>query len=55
MRDVPDYKLDPPEDDRKVIAVCEECGECIREGDDYYKFSFGCICEYCVNDARKVG
>lgn len=31
---VPDYMIDPPEDDREIVATCEECGEVIYEGEE---------------------
>ena len=48
-------RIEPPDDDRPVIAVCEECGNDIygesesEYGDDYFDIpSYGCIHEDCI-------
>lgn len=45
--------LEPPEDDREILGYCEECGEPIREGDDFYLLMDCHFCEACVDSARR--
>lgn len=52
--DVPDYRLDPPEDKRKRVYSCAICGEDILEGDDYYNIpGYGICCESCIDDCKQ--
>lgn len=51
--DVPDYRLDPPEDKRKRVYRCAICGDDILEGDDYYDIpKLGKCCEACIDDCK---
>jgi hypothetical protein len=53
--DVPDYRLEPPEDTREVVYHCEICGTEILEGDDFYDiFKLGPCCEECVSDMKST-
>lgn len=47
--------LEPPEDDREILGYCEECGEPIREGDDFYLLMDCHFCKACVDSARRCG
>lgn len=47
--------LEPPEDDREILGWCDECGEPIREDDDYYEIGGYCYCKACIEDARRCG
>lgn len=52
---LPENHLNPPEDDREIVYVCEMCGEEIREGDDYYDIEgFGPCCEDCITSSRHI-
>lgn len=50
---LPDYRLEPPEDNRRKVYTCAICDEDILEGDDYYDIEgFGKCCTNCINEAR---
>lgn len=49
---VPDRPLNPPEDSRSSVYSCYECGEPIKDGDDYWLLGEQYFCESCVNEAR---
>lgn len=54
MIHVPDYMLEPPDDEPEVAFDCEVCGDPIYVGDDYYDLTgFGKVCEHCIEEARK--
>lgn len=51
--DIPERRLDPPEDTRKEVYHCIICDEPIYEGDDYYDIpGLGPCCEPCIDDAH---
>ena len=51
---VPDYNLEPPEPDARVVFKCKICDEPIYEGNDYYQIpGMGPCCEECIDDARR--
>lgn len=51
--DIPERRLDPPEDTRERAYSCAICGEDILEGDDYYDISgLGPCCETCISDSK---
>lgn len=53
MSYLPDYKLTPPEDDRRAVYTCQICGEPILKGDEYYDIAeFGICCAECISDAH---
>ena len=37
--------------EKKVLFICSECGEPIREGERYFHFVFGDVCRECVRKA----
>lgn len=40
----------------RVVRYCDQCGEAICEGYDYYKVGFSAICEDCMtHNARVAG
>lgn len=41
-------RLNPPDEECRVCFQCSECGEPIREGDDYVRFGENCYCDDCV-------
>lgn len=50
--DIPERRLDPPEDTRRVVYHCELCGEEILEGDDFYDIDgLGICCEECIKNS----
>ena len=50
---MPDYNLDPPEDERKTVYTCPFCGWDIYEGDDYYLIpNVGPCCVTCIEEAK---
>lgn len=54
-----DYKLDPPEDCRPVVALCYLCGEEICDNDEEYVFEFSKIgdihlCQDCIQNAKQT-
>lgn len=45
--------LDPPEAEEAEAAIyCDECGEPIYEGEDYYEIREVVYCERCIEDMR---
>ena len=51
---IEDYRLNPPEDTRKLVYKCKLCGWGIYEGDDYYYIpDVGEICETCIDEAKR--
>ena len=54
MYQVPDYRLDPPEDTRRRVYGCAICEDDILEGDDYFDIpGLGPCCEGCIKDSKK--
>lgn len=52
--DIPERRLDPPEDTRKVVYRCAICKEPIYVGDDYYDIDgLGICCEECIKASRR--
>lgn len=51
FRPLPEMPLDPPAP--KVVCNCDECGEDIEEGQEYYRIGGNCYCESCVENARR--
>lgn len=50
---VPDYRLEPPEDTRRKVCNCKICGEPVREGDDVYDIpGFGVCCTICIDESK---
>ncbi len=45
-------RLDPPEP--KPLFACDDCGEDIFLGDDYYEICGGRYCVECVEDRRRT-
>lgn len=43
---------EPPEP--KIAFLCYECGEPIREGDDYYFVDCQRYCEECIGEMRET-
>lgn len=37
-----------------VVHVCDQCGDPIYEGDDFYELNDEKWCEECVRDSRKT-
>lgn len=53
---VPDYRLDPPEDSRRAVYRCAICRDSILEGDDFYDLPvLGICCEECVEGSKCFG
>lgn len=50
-RGVPDAPLEPPAP--RVCLCCDECGEEIEEGDEYYWIAGNRYCASCVEDGRR--
>lgn len=48
MEYVPDRELTPPEDDRKKVYDCNDCGCDIMEGDGYYVVKGDVYCDNCI-------
>lgn len=46
--------LTPPEDNRCVKALCDFCGEEIREGDLVYTSPFKHICKGCIDGMTAI-
>ena len=38
----------------RPFTYCDECGEEIYEGDDYYNIGGNIFCENCVNAGKRV-
>lgn len=51
FRAMPEPDLEPPAP--RVVLNCDECGEDIEEGQEYYRIGDNCYCECCVNNARR--
>ena len=49
-RRIPDYG---EQKDAPVVLYCDECGEDIREGEEYYSIGGMTVCEDCMNAARR--
>lgn len=45
---VPDYKIEPPETEAKVVCRCCECKKNLYEGEDAYRIGDKFFCEDCV-------
>lgn len=50
MHHLPDYKLDPPEDEEKVYCRCDECEEDIYFGEEIYVIDGFTIHYDCLRD-----
>lgn len=48
MEYVPDRELTPPEDYRKKVYDCNDCGGDIMEGDGYYVVKGDVYCDNCI-------
>ena len=48
------HYLQEEEERREILDVCAECGEPIREGDDYYEVDGKRYCESCIDDMRRL-
>ena len=48
MVHLPDYKIDPPEIETKIISRCAECKSDLLEGESVYKVGNKVFCEDCV-------
>lgn len=50
---IPERRLDPPDDTRKTAYTCKVCGRAIKEGDEYWDIpEFGQCCETCIDGAH---
>ncbi len=38
----------------KSVFICSNCGESIRDGDDYWEIMGEQFCEDCIDEAKKV-
>lgn len=50
IRGYDDWKTTPPDDTRKVIHVCEWCGDDIMEGEMFYMVAGSPYCRRCVTE-----
>jgi formylmethanofuran dehydrogenase subunit E len=41
-------------EERQVVAICDECGEGILEGEDLYTLGGHVYCVDCVEDSRRA-
>ena len=47
-----DYKLEPPDD--IIFSYCDECGQEILAGEDYYRFEHVTMCEECIYEFKRT-
>ena len=49
------YLTDAPDDEECVFGECDECGENIMLGEEYYQIpDVGCVCEDCISKFKFI-
>ncbi|MBR5874780.1 MAG: hypothetical protein IKY90_08625 [Oscillospiraceae bacterium] len=49
-RQTPCPSMCPNADEPRAVYICSNCGETIREGEDYLSFMGEQVCMYCVEE-----
>ena len=54
IRGLDDWLNNDPRESESPVCECDECGEGIYDGEDYYEIKGNCYCEKCIEKFRKT-